>query len=296
MTSSGLETGIATGAYRPYLPGPFRWRLGLRPLEIEHWFEIGAHYPDTDAQMQTMRSVLRDHHSSAVVLADDIEAEADEVHRAVVEHLRAHHREHLERWGDEVEGLHPLEAAARLVPEDVALMVRRGDALVLGGGVVCFPNRWDLASKLGRTMAEIHHPVARLNDQLSEPIDKFLDRLRPERGYWRLGWGVLDTDELYQPLDGTAPARPGAGDPQAVVLDDVHLRVERETLRRFPETSAVLFTIRTHLTPLRDLIAEPGQAALLAEAIEAMPDDVAQYKELGAFGRRVLGWLRAAGT
>ncbi len=288
-------TGTAAG-YRPYLPGPFRWRLGLRPLDLQQWFEIGPAHPDTDEQMLGLRTVLSEHHETAVALSDDIEPEASEVHRAVVGHLRTHHPDHLERWGDEVTGLHPLEAAARLVPEDVALMVRRDGRLILGGGVICFPNRWDLPSKIGRTMSEVHAPVARLNEQLADPIDKFLDRLTPERSYWRLGWGVIDTGELYQPLDGTAPPRPGAGDPDAVELDDVHLRVERETLRRFPETAAVLFTIRTHLTPLRELMREPGQAALLAEAIEAVPDDVARYKELGAFGRRVLAWLRSVDT
>jgi hypothetical protein len=277
--------------YQPYLPGPFRWRLGLRPLDLEHWFELDT--PDVEAQMRHVQRMLRDHHATVVAVRGDIEPEASEVYQVVLDHLRHHHREHLERWTPQQSGeVHPLEAAARLVPEDFALLVERGGRLVFGGGVVCSPNRWDLRSKLGQSMAEVHAPVAGLNDQLQAPIDRFLDRLGPERSYWRLGWGVLDTDQLYQPLDGTAAPRPGHGDPIAVQLDDVHVRIERETLRRFSGTGAVLFTIRTHLSPLRAIIERPDQAALLAEAIEAMPADVAHYKELDAFGRRVLSWLR----
>ena len=94
------------------------------------------------------------------------------------------------------------------MPEDLVMMVERDGRLIFGGGSVCFPNRWDLRSKLGCTMAEVHAPVALLNEQLEAPVDRFFERLRPERSYWRLGWGILDTDDWYTPLDGTASPRP----------------------------------------------------------------------------------------
>ena len=84
-----------------------------------------------------------------------------------------------------------------------------------------------------------------LNDQLEAPIDSFFDRLTPERSFWRLGWGVLDTPTGTRPLDGTAGPRPVDPAP-----DQLFLRVERETLRRFPVTNCVLFTIRTYVTPI----------------------------------------------
>ena len=125
--------------------------------------------------------------------------------------------------------LHPLDAAARLVPEDLVLLVERDGRLVFGGGSVCFPNRWDLRSKLGLSMAGVHAPVDRLNDQLEAPIDGFFDRLTPERSFWRLGWGVLDTADWYTPVDGTASPRPVAPAP-----DQHYLRVERETHASLP--------------------------------------------------------------
>ena len=39
-------------------------------------------------------------------------------------------------------------------------MVERDGRLVFGAGSVCFPNRWDLRSKLGLTLADVHAPVA----------------------------------------------------------------------------------------------------------------------------------------
>jgi dimethylamine monooxygenase subunit A len=270
--------------YRPYLAGPFRWRLGLRPLDLADWFEFGD---DADELLAAKADVLAHHHDTAVAHLDGIEPEAAEVFEAIVDHLA--------RWFPERDGavaalpssLHPLDAAGRLVPEDLALLVERDGRLVFGGGSICFPNRWDLRSKVGRSLAEVHAPVARLNDQLAEPIDRFFERLTPERSFWRLGWGVIDTAELYQPLDGTAP--PGPADPAP---SDLFLRVERETLRRFPATGCVLFTIRTHLTPLPAVRHEPGEAARLADAVEAFPHDVAEYKQLDELGPAVVAWLR----
>ena len=278
--------------YQPYVAGAFRWRLGLRPLDTAHWIELG---PDADAALARKHEVLAAHAGTALGWVDGVEDDAAEVLDELTAHLT---RTFGSRYGDDPAGLrraslaasptgHPLEAAGRLVPEDLVLLVERDGRLVVGGGSVCFPNRWDLRSKLGAPLAEVHAPVPRLNDQLGDPIERVLERLTPERSFWRLGWGVLDTAELYQPLDGTAAPRPARPGPH-----DVHLRVERETLRRFPRTRCVLFTIRTYVTPLTSLAARPDDADRLAAAVEALPGDVARYKQLDELGPAVVTWLR----
>lgn len=275
--------------YQPYAAGPFRWRLGLRPLDLDHWIQIG---PDHVEEMARKRRVLTEHPNTVLAWLPDVAVEAAEVLDTLVAHLTkrwptwfaadaetVHSRLTGEAWRRDE--LHPLDLAGRLVPEDLVLMVERDGELVFGGGSVCFPNRWDLRSKLGKRLTEVHAPVARLNEQLAAPIESFFARLRPERSYWRLGWGVLDTDERYQPLDGTAPPSPPLpepGDPTAA--DRLYVRVERETLRRFSRTRCVLFTIRTYLRPLRHLEGRLEDAARLAAALAALPADVAAYKQV----------------
>jgi hypothetical protein len=284
---------VEVGApYLPFMDGPrtldassFRWRLGLRPLDLHDWIEFGG---DADDQIASKPGIEAAHADTVFAALDGIDDESDEVAAALLDHLRG-------RWPDRYAdarldaNLHPLRAAARLVPEDLVLMVERDGRLVFAAGSVCFPNRWDLRSKIGCSMAEVHAPVALLNDQLGHAVDQFFERLHPDRSFWRLGWGVLDTDERYTPTDGTAPPRPPSPPPS-----ELFLRVERETLRRFPRTGAVLFTIRTHITPIPDMRREPAVATRLADALDALPGPVQQYKDVTSTAPALVRYLRGA--
>jgi hypothetical protein len=276
--------------YLPFMDGPaptdpsaFRWRLGVRPLDLDDWIELGS---DADEAIAAKQSLNAEHPDTVFAVLDGVEPESSEVATALVEHLRM-------RWPDRYgdvrpdPALHPLDAAARLVPEDLVLLVERDGRLVFGGGSVCFPNRWDLRSKLGLSMADVHAPVAQLNEQLEAPIDSFFDRLTPSRSYWRLGWGVLDTPNWYTPLDGTAAPRPVDPAPE-----DLFLRVERETLRRFPNTNCVLFTIRTYVAPVLAVAGDRTVADRLADSLAALPDDVRGYKDVRTTADALIATLR----
>lgn len=298
--------------YQPYAAGQFRWRLALRPLDVANWIEIGDHY---ERDMALKKGLHGDKSNTVLAVMPGIEPESAEVLTTLTRHLA----EHFPQWfairgeqqrfvrnarlneevlvSPDINGTwtqHPLSICGQLVQEDLALLVERDGELVFGGGSVCFPNRWDLPSKIGLTLRRVHEPVARLNEQLEEPINSFFDRLSPDKPFWRLGWGVLDTDDPYQPLDGSgtvAPPVPDVGDP--LTSDRLFLRVERETLRRFPQTRAVLFTIRTYIRPLRHLVERPEDAARLAEALSNLPDDVRDYKRTSELTAPAVAWLNS---
>lgn len=284
-----MGTSTRPPVYSPFLPGPFRWRLGLRPLDLDQWIEIDDDYADDLAAKVAVQVEHPDTVFAALPTAL-VMAACQEVLDALVEHL-------VRRWPDDFqrgEGTivnrrtgetlttrnwerHPLETASRLVQEDLVVMTRDGPGgdEVFAAGSICFPNRWDLPSKLGHSMRRVHEPVDLLNEQLADPIDKFFARLTPDKSFWRLGWGVLDSDALYQPVDGTAAPRP-----MRPTVDDLVVRVERETLRRFPVTGAVLFTIRTYRRRLFDVVTDPDERARLTAALAALPSGVRDYKQL----------------
>jgi hypothetical protein len=285
---------VDTVPYLPFMDGPapagpeaFRWRLGVRPLDLRHWIEFG---PDAPAALAAKPRLMATHPDTVFAVLDDrVAEEAQEVADALVTHLHEYGPAGPDTHLDP--DLHPLDAAARLVPEDLVLLVERDGRLVVGGGSVCFPNRWDLRSKIGRSMAEVHAPVDLLNDQLEAPVDAFLERLAPERSFWRLGWGVLDTADWYTPTDGTAaprPVDPGPG--------ELFLRVERETLRRFPRTGCILFTIRTYVTPVHTPLAAPAVARRFAAALESLPPGVRDYKDLAVTAETLASFARRWNT
>jgi dimethylamine monooxygenase subunit A len=274
--------------YEPWSAGPFRHRLALRPLDPADWLHVG---PDFEHDVALKRRIADDHADVVVRAIDGTEAACDEVLDEIATALAgrvpdgfvAAHRER---------ALHPIDIAGRLVQEDLLVMVERGGHLVLGAASVCFPNRWDLAAKVGRSMAEIHDVVPRLNEQLGATIDAFLARLAPDKPFWRLGWGVLDLPDLYQPEKEHRPPPPEPLTPDSAG-HTAWVRIERETLRRMPIHGSVLFTIRTVLRPLADAHVTVESAQQMIDALAALPDDVADYKQMQAdgIGGVTMAWL-----
>jgi hypothetical protein len=138
----------------------------------------------------------------------------------------------------------------------------------------------------------VHGPVPLYADRLAKPVDRFMRHVKPGHVAQRLNWSLLDDPALFQTgghgREGTNPAitAENAG-------ETLHLRVERQTLRRLPRSETVLFGIRVHVYQLGRVIGTPALAARLAEAIRALPQEINRYKSLGTFRAAVLGWLDA---
>lgn len=280
------DSDVTTSRFEPHREHrgeTFRWRLGIRPLDPVEWFIFDEHAAN-ELELKKQLSVNFPHTTFGTI--DDISDEIEEVTSAISNHLAAVHPDRFSNPRVD-SSLNPLVAISMHVQEDLIVMVERDGELIFGAGSVHFPNRWDLRSKLGLSMREVHAPVASLNDQLEPAIDDFLTRLSVDKPVWRLGWGVIDSADLYQPTDGTALPRMGSAAPA-----DHYLRVERETLTRFQRTRCVLFTIRTFLTPLTTTAKDSESANLLANALDALPPDIASYKQLSANRFAISQWLR----
>lgn len=132
---------------------------------------------------------------------------------------------------------HGLAALAVEQPDDVCLLAPEpGWPLV--AGAVLFPSHWHLRDKIGRPLAEVH---GRVPGYPAAQVDRFLDRLRPGQAVWRRNVLFHRNGELHAPV-------PSAG-------DRWWFRSERQTLRRLPQSGAVLFTIATDTCPVDDLDA-----------------------------------------
>jgi hypothetical protein len=190
--------------------------------------------------------------------------------------------------------LHPIDAAARLVQEDLCLMLNDGDSWVLGAASVCFPSRWDLAGKLGQDLAGIHRPVPGYAETLGQPTESFFDRLRPERPVWRLNWTLIDDPALHQPDPAARTPAPPTDRTVSGEGPALWLRVERQTLRRLERTAAVIFTIRTYVSALDDLLqAHPEVVSALLATLPTVPAATVAYKGWDGLVGPLLSRLRS---
>ncbi|KAG6865724.1 hypothetical protein C0991_012370 [Blastosporella zonata] len=201
-----------------------------------------------------------------------------------------------------------LEIASLLVQEDLALMIEGSDGkYYFQSGAITVAGFWRIGDKIGLPLDEIHTTgsVPRYKEKLQTSMERFFRRLAVDKPVARNNYffqvvkppapeGVedLDPEELawaessHGPEDdflGTHPAeQPTRPIPTP---SNIRLRSERQTLRRLPRTGAILFGIRTYLTPIEQLAQEPGVARRLAGALRGWGEDIGEYK-----GKNGGGW------
>jgi hypothetical protein len=295
-------TNSLSPAYTAFCPEPFRLTMGLVPLDLQDWINPDEHLAQ---DLFTKAQLLQERHQEVFVALPEAAAASAEVLALLAAYLPARFPAHYRRVGDRLDNLatgerwdllntplHPLDLAGRLVQEDLCLMQRpEGQGVYrLVGASVCFPTRWRLREKIGKSIGAIHAPVPGYDTQLAANMDRFFSRMKTERPVWRLNWSLVNNPALFQPT-GHGRCQPDASITVYNAADRLWLRMERQTLRRLPQTHDILFTIRVHVHPLRHLAAQPEQAKALAVALRALPPAILQYKSLQPFRHAVLTWL-----
>lgn len=160
-----------------------------------------------------------------------------------------------------------LPEAALAVHEDLCLLTtREGEEVYrLIGAAVAWPSDWHPAEKIGLPLRALHAPIAGYEEQLATGVDRFMETLRPGPIYGRCNWFIAATGERRwlperPPQEAFAHVTPeNAG-------ETLFVRSERQTLRRLPQTGAILFGIGIYVEPLGKL--SPANIAMLGRAVQ----------------------------
>jgi hypothetical protein len=147
---------------------------------------------------------------------------------------------------------------------------------------LCSPSDWRLEEKLGSTMAEVHSPIPRLNDEIGDQIDRFFNRLPTDRFTQRFNWSLMPHPDLMSRDEWQV-------DPAS---DQLWYRAERQSLRRLPKSGAIAFTIRVHVCDLTSLLPVEGALESLWAAVESAPEDLRRYKGLDILSPVITNWQR----
>lgn len=265
----------------PYLPflDPHKGRPpGMYALPPADWIEIDAAYA---AQMAYRERIVAEEGTDAIDALAEAGPAVAELAETVTAHLLDRYPDRFARGegglrradGVVVEETGDVGFLARVVQEDLCLLSRDAgaDEHRLIAATLCFPSHWRLQDKLGKPLRAIHAPVPNYEHELAPRVERLHQALAEERPLQRLNYTVQGVDELR--LDDRVYGRPES--------QSHYLRVERQTLRRLPRTGAVVFGIKTYVTPVEDLPREALSA--LADKLGAMLADERAYKGGDAF-------------
>ena len=237
-----MSLGFSVNDLLPKARGGGQLRMGLAKLTEETWLQPD---PDRDARAAGFAE-----HPEGVQLT----RYADEPGRELAAMLG-------------VQGTLP-EAAAS-AHEDMCLLQRfaEEDYYRLIGAAVAWPTDWHPKDKLGLPLRALHTPIAGYEEQLATGVDRFMETLRAGQIYGRCNWFIAPTGERRWIAQGEPQAQfahvtaENAG-------ETLWVRSERQTLRRLPETGAILFTIGVYVAPLASLT--PVNLAAMATSVQTL--------------------------
>jgi len=201
-----------------------------------------------------------------------------EASRLVFDHLGRKNQFHLKS---------ELEDAASYVSDDLCIMEQdESGAWCLTAASLCAPTYWSLQKNIGLPLGGLHQVVPGGDPELASRIDRIFSGMRTDQIFQRYNWTVQVGNERFTP--SSEPLKTAAA---AMTKEDalrqLHLRVERQTIRKLPATGAVLFTIRICLDPLEAVLAVPGAGEALAHAWSSAHPNVAGYKGWQVYDRLI---------
>ena len=257
-----MTLGFSVDELLPKARGGGQLRMGLVRLSDEEWLQPE---PDIEARRRGFADW-----PEGVQLATEVEAPGREL-AAILG----------------VEGA--LLEASLSAHEDMCLLTRHeGDEQYrLIGAAVAWPTDWHPKDKIGLPLRALHAPIAGYEEQLATGVDRFMDTLKAGAIYGRCNWFIAPTGEkrwLAQGDTETQFAHVTAGN----AGETLFVRSERQTLRRLPETGAILFAIGVYVAPLGTLSA--SNIAMLAKSVQTLLDGEGDRRGAPAYADSLIAY------
>lgn len=237
-----MSLGFSVDDLLPRARGGGQLKMGLVSLTEDQWLQPGADISARQAAFAAEPNSIQ--LSTAAVAPGQELAAMCGVDGTLAEISAAHH-------------------------EDMCILTRKPDEDIyrLVGAAVAYPTDWHPSEKMGLPLAAMHAPIHGYQEQLASGVDHFMAKLKPGKIFGRCNWFIAPTPELRW------IANPSPKDAFGHVTaenagETLFVRSERQTLRRLPETGAIVFTIGVYLASLGSLAR--GNVAMLADAMRSL--------------------------
>ncbi|KAI8662432.1 hypothetical protein LRP88_06643 [Fusarium phalaenopsidis] len=296
--------------YRAFRYGPkYQVTMGLRTVSAEEWIELDSDFPKYHADKKAR---IEERGEKCVATHPDAYPAAIELLQELTEYLPARYPTLFERtpvgiknkWSGEDFNIverplaeDPMAICARLVQDDLALMIERPDGqYYLMAGAVLLAGFWRLSDKYGMSLSDIHYSgdVPHFKEKLETGMCKFFKRLKCESVYCRNNYFLQVDDSLawsWSIGSEDDPVVSWSTAQKDKAIEHHMFRSERQSLRRLPKTGAIVFTIRTYFHPVTDIVKEDYVPGRLASAVRSWDDKVSNYKGKEKYGGVLLEYL-----
>ena len=232
----------------PWGDGKQKYRLGLIPIAKEEWLnrKIG------DSLFKHKKDLLDNNYQEVIAVTQS----SLEAQNMLEEYLRVDKREYPDLIAD----------MSLVIQDDLCLIKSNGDQELIAASV-CSPSYWNVQSKIGRPLREIHKPVTTLNEKIGDKIETFIRQAPIMKPFSRQNWLIHGDTNRFYTREETLPKT----DPS-----DWFIRSEKETLCRFHEDYS-LFTINVMFQPLSLIHSYPEQKQNLITSINTLDAEEIDY-------------------
>lgn len=232
----------------PWGDGKQKYRLGLRPISQKDWLNR-----EIDQDLFNHKKKLLSHNYNDVVAVTRDSLDAQNV-------LNKHFMVNKRNYPDLIADI------SLLIQDDLCLIRSNGKQELLAASV-CSPSYWDVQSKIGKPLTEIHKPVTTLNEKIGDRISTFIRQAPILKPFARQNWLIHgDTNRFYLKEEQLPESHPS----------EWFIRTEKETLCRFHKEYS-LFTINVFFQPLHFAHDYPQQKQSLIDSLISFDDAEVTY-------------------
>jgi len=179
----------------------------------------------------------------------------------------------------DIKSMHPLHVLLNNVPEDFAIVLRneQDGMYYFRAGVVCSSLGWNVSTKIGLQLKDIHKPIPDYKEKMSFSMDRYFTKMPTNAPIQRGSWGLEIGTPLFMP-PGDPHEQYRAKQKEDLTIEECNLRVDWQTLRRLPLSGGVVFNFKALFTPVQEFRDEPYVPALLLKLMQEGKQSLMEYK------------------
>ena len=208
----------------PWGNGDRKYRLGLRPINKDQWLDRKI----SKELLEHKKNLFKKNYNEVVASTDNS--------------IKA--QKHLSKFFEVNNTNYPdLIAEMSLnIQDDLCLIESKGEQRLLAASI-CSPSYWDVRTKIGKPLKEIHSPVTSLEEKIGDRISTFIKQAPVMKPFARQNWLIHgDAKRFHLKEEESLKNEPS----------EWFIRSEKETLCRFHEDYS-LFTINVIFEPLKNI-------------------------------------------